>query len=52
MEAGGEPCAQSAVPAASLRMLIGELGFPTGQALIDWLNAAQKPFDPSDVSQG
>jgi hypothetical protein len=33
-------------------MLIGELGFPTGQALIDWLNAAQKPFDPSDVSQG
>ena len=31
----------------SLRMQIGELGFPTGQALIDWLKAGQKPFVPS-----
>jgi hypothetical protein len=43
---------QEIVNDGSLRMLIGELGFPTGQALIDWLKAAQKPFDPSYVSQG
>ena len=43
---------QDIVMDGSLRMLIGELGFPTGQALIDWLKAAQKPFDPSYLSQG
>jgi hypothetical protein len=32
-------------------MEIGELGFPTGQALIDWLNAANEPFNLSHVSQ-
>jgi hypothetical protein len=32
-------------------MEIGELGFQTGQTLIDWLNAAKEPFNLSHVSQ-
>jgi hypothetical protein len=32
-------------------MEIGELGFPTGQALIDWLNVVKEPFNLSYVSQ-
>jgi len=42
---------QDIVQDGSLRMEIGELGFPTGQALIDWLNAAKEPFNLSYVSQ-
>jgi hypothetical protein len=42
---------QDIVQDGSLRMEIGELGFPTGQALIDWLNAANEPFNLSHVSQ-
>ena len=42
---------QDIVQDGSLRMEIGELGFPTGQALIDWLNAAKVPFNLSYVSQ-
>jgi hypothetical protein len=42
---------QDIVQDGSLRMEIGELGFPTGQALIDWLNAANEPFNLSYVSQ-
>ncbi len=30
---------QDIVQDGPLRMELGELGFPTGQALIDWLNA-------------
>jgi histidinol-phosphate/aromatic aminotransferase/cobyric acid decarboxylase-like protein len=32
-------------------MEIGELGFATGQALIDWLNVVKEPFNLSYVSQ-
>jgi hypothetical protein len=32
-------------------MEIGNLGFSTGQALIDWLNATKEPFNLSYVSQ-
>lgn len=42
---------QDIVQDGSLRMEIGELGFPNGQALIDWLNAAKEPFNLSYVSQ-
>jgi hypothetical protein len=42
---------QDIVQDGSLRMEIGELGFPNGQALIDWLNAAKEPFNLSYVSE-
>ena len=42
---------QDIVQDGSLRMDVGELGFPTGQALIDWLNATNEPFNLSYVSQ-
>jgi Fn3 associated len=42
---------QDIVQDSTLRMEIHELGFPTGQALIDWLNVVQQPFDLSHVSQ-
>jgi len=42
---------QDIVQDGSLRMEIGNLGFPTGQALIDWLNVVQEPFNLSYVSQ-
>jgi hypothetical protein len=42
---------QDIVQDGSLRMDIVQLGFPSGQALIDWLNAANEPLDPSSVSQ-
>ncbi len=42
---------QDIVQDGSLRMDVGELGFPTGQALIDWLNAANERFNLSHVSQ-
>jgi hypothetical protein len=32
-------------------MEIGNLSFPTGQALIDWLQVVKQPFDLSYVSQ-
>jgi hypothetical protein len=35
----------------ALRMTIGSLGFSTGQALLDWLKAANQPFDVSKVRQ-
>jgi len=43
---------QEIVVDGSLRMEIGELGFPSGQALIDWLNTLKEPFNLSYVSQG
>jgi len=42
---------QDIVKDGTLRMEIGNLGFPTGQALIDWLNVVQEPFNLSYVSQ-
>jgi hypothetical protein len=42
---------QEIVNGGSLRMTIGSLGFPTGQALLDWLKAANQPFNLAKVSQ-
>ena len=42
---------QDIVGGGSLRMVIGFLGFPTGQALLDWLKATNQPFDHSKVTQ-
>jgi hypothetical protein len=36
---------------AKLRLSIGRLAFPTGQALLDWLRAVDQPFDPNFLSQ-
>jgi len=42
---------QEIVSGGSLRMTIGSLGFPTGQALLDWLKATNQPFNVAKVSQ-
>ena len=42
---------QEIVGSGSLRMTIGSLGFPTGQALLDWLKATNQPFNAVKVSQ-
>jgi hypothetical protein len=42
---------QDIVSGGSLRMVIGSLGFPTGQALLDWLKATNQPFNLSKVIQ-
>jgi hypothetical protein len=42
---------QELVGAGTLRMLIGGLRFPTGQALLDWLKASNQPFDATGVDQ-
>ena len=42
---------QEIVSGASLRMTIGSLLFPTGQALLDWLRATSQPFDIAKVTQ-
>jgi hypothetical protein len=42
---------QEVVGGGSLRMTIGSLGFPTGQALLDWLKATNQPFNAAKVSQ-
>jgi hypothetical protein len=42
---------QEIVGGGSLRMTIGSLGFPTGQALLDWLKATNQPFNAAKVSQ-
>jgi hypothetical protein len=42
---------QEVVGIGSLRMTVGSLGFPTGQHLLDWLKAANQPFDISKVRQ-
>ena len=42
---------QEIVSGGSLRMTIGSLGFPTGQALLDWLKATNQPFNLAKVSQ-
>jgi hypothetical protein len=42
---------QEIVSGGSLRMIIGSLGFSTGQALLDWLKATNQPFNPAKVTQ-
>ena len=42
---------QEIVGNGSLRMTIGTLGFPTGQALLDWLKTVNQPFNPAKVTQ-
>lgn len=42
---------QEIVSEGSLRMAVGTLGFPTGQALLDWLKATNQPFNQAKVSQ-
>ena len=42
---------QEVVGAGALRMSVGSLGFPTGQALLDWLKASNQSFDTSKVKQ-
>lgn len=42
---------QDIVSGGSLRMVIGSLGFPTGQALLDWLKATNQPFNLAKVTQ-
>jgi len=42
---------QELVGVGALRMSVGSLAFPSGQALLDWLKAGNQPFDFSKVSQ-
>jgi Protein of unknown function (DUF499)/Chitobiase/beta-hexosaminidase C-terminal domain len=42
---------QEVVGGGDLRMTVGSLGFPTGQALLDWLKATRQPFNLAKVSQ-
>ena len=42
---------QRIVDGGSLRMTLGSLAFPSGQALLDWLKANNQPFDVAKVSQ-
>ncbi|NCA70783.1 MAG: ATP-binding protein [Sphingobacteriia bacterium] len=42
---------QNLVGGDSLRMIVGSLAFPTGQALLDWLRATQQPFDETKITQ-
>ena len=42
---------QEIVSTGSLRMSVGSLVFPTGQALLDWLKATNQPFNAAKVSQ-
>jgi hypothetical protein len=42
---------QEIVSTGSLRMSVGSLAFPTGQALLDWLKATNQQFNVAKVSQ-
>jgi hypothetical protein len=42
---------QSIVNGGSLRMTVGSIGFPTGQALLDWLQATNQQFNLAKVTQ-
>jgi hypothetical protein len=42
---------QEIVSTGSLRMSVGSLAFPTGQALLDWLKATNQPFNAAKVVQ-
>ncbi|SMC82935.1 DUF499 domain-containing protein [Polynucleobacter kasalickyi] len=42
---------QELVGGGNIRMSIGSIGFPTGQALLDWLKATNQQFNLSKVKQ-
>ena len=42
---------QMIVTDGRLRMNVGSLGFPTGQALLDWLKETKQPLNPGKVAQ-
>ena len=42
---------QEIVNGGSLRMSVGSLAFPTGQALLDWLKATRQPFNAAMLGQ-
>ncbi|MFM8442403.1 MAG: DUF499 domain-containing protein [Methylococcus sp.] len=42
---------QDIVSEGGLRMTVGSLAFPTGQALLDWLRETHQPFNPAKVRQ-
>ena len=42
---------QAIVSTGSLRMSVGSLAFPSGQALLDWLRATNQQFDAASVKQ-
>ena len=42
---------QTLVGADSLRLSLGSLGFPTGQALLDWVQNTKQAYDFSEVVQ-
>ena len=42
---------QEIVGSGSLRMTVGSLTFPTGQALLDWLKATNQSFNVAYVKQ-
>lgn len=42
---------QDIVSGGGLRMSVGSLAFPTGQALLDWLKATNQPFNAAKVQQ-
>jgi hypothetical protein len=42
---------QEVVGNGSLRMTVGSIGFPTGQALLDWLRTTNQPFNLARVVQ-
>jgi len=42
---------QELVGGGTIRMSIGSMGFPTGQALLDWLKATNQQFNLSKVKQ-
>ena len=42
---------QEIVSGGGLRMTIGSLAFPTGQAMLDWLKATNQPFNAAQVRQ-
>lgn len=42
---------QDIIGGGGLRLTVGSLAFPTGQALLDWLKATNQPFNAAKVSQ-
>jgi hypothetical protein len=42
---------QTIVSEGGLRMIVGTLAFPTGQALLDWLRETNQTFNPAKVRQ-
>jgi hypothetical protein len=42
---------QEIVGAGALRLAVGSMYFPTGQALLDWLKATNQPLDRAKVKQ-